>query len=272
MSESIQSALAAAVLTLLRPLVRILLRNGVSYGAFAELSRKVFVDVAAAQFTEPGKKTNISRISALTGLTRKEAKRLYELQSPQDSARNERYNRAVRVISGWVNSPHYHDARGVPADLPMEGSASFAALVKEFSGDVPTQAMLAVLEAAGSVELRNGQVRLVRHAYVPGKDPVDKIQILGNDCAELIATIDHNLTASKGALRYQRKVSNHALHASMLPAFQELSAARSQALLEELDDWLSQHEVTPEESSSACYVSLGIYFFEQKGSKGVDDV
>lgn len=273
MSGSLHSALAAAILNLLRPLVRILLRNGIPYGAFAELAKKVYTDVAAEDFAEPGKKTTISRISALTGLTRKEAKRLHELQSPQESSSNERYNRAVRVISGWVNDPTYQDASGQPALLPGgDGPGSFGALVRQYSGDVPTHAMLSVLEAAGSIAQREGGVQLVRHAYVPGSDPVDKIHILGNDAFELMTTIDHNLTAPVNALRFQRKVSNHAVRADALPAFRLLSSQKAQALLEELDDWLTRHEAEPTADASAQqYVSLGIYYFERKDSHEVND-
>src|SRR3569832_1546456 len=45
MSPGINKALSAAVLRLLRPLVRLLLRNGVSYGAFAELAKSYSGDI-----------------------------------------------------------------------------------------------------------------------------------------------------------------------------------------------------------------------------------
>lgn len=273
MTESLQSALASAVLRLLRPLVRILLRNGVSYGAFAELAKKSFVDVAAEDFSEPGRRITISRIAALTGLTRKEAKRLHELQHPQDSGSNERYNRAVRVISGWVNDPDFQDEQGRPVSLPVAGEpVSFAELVRRYSGDVTTQAMLGVLESAGSIRRGDDRVHLVRHAYVPGSDPVDKIAILGTDTAELMATIDHNLTAAADDLRYQRKVSSHAVHKDTLPEFRRMSSARAQALLEELDEWLTRHETeTGREAQDAGYVSLGIYYYEKRDSSGGSD-
>jgi Family of unknown function (DUF6502) len=77
-------------------------------------------------------------------------------------------------------------------------------LVKEYGGDMPTRAMLSMLEEAGSVRLMGDKVRLVRHAFVPGADPLVKIQVLGTDVAELIATIDHNLAAGPDKLLFQR--------------------------------------------------------------------
>jgi len=262
------------LLTLLKPLVRILLRNGIAYGSFAELVKKTYVDVAFDDFAPPAKKQTVSSVSAITGMTRKEAKRLHELEQPDADSSQQRYNRAVRVISGWVNDPLFQDAAGAPAVLSVDdGDNSFAALVKKYSGDMTTRAMLTVLETADSVEKTGQGVKLVRRAYLPGKDPREKLAILGADTAELIATIDHNLVADDDQRRFQRKVSNHRVHADALPAFRALSAVKSQALLEELDAWLSEHEVSDDAQDEAGgrYVSLGIYFYERdaadKGDK-----
>jgi hypothetical protein len=265
MVDSIQETLARALLTLLKPLVRILLRNGIAYGSFAELAKKTYVDVAFDNFAPEGRKQTVSRVSAMTGLTRKETKRLRELDEPDAGGSEQRYNRAVRVISGWLNDPRFQDAAGQPAELPVDGEeVSFATLVKKYSGDVTTRAMLAVLLTASSVEKTDRGIRLVRHAYLPGNDPRDKLAILGSDTAELIATIDHNLVAADGERRFQRKVSDHRVRADALPAFRALSAEKSQALLEELDAWLAAHAIAAEEphDAAAHCVSVGIYFFE----------
>ena len=266
MAGSIQQTLTRAVLTLLKPLVRILLRNGIAYGSFAELAKKTYVDVAFETFAPPGKKQTISRASAITGLTRKETSRLRDMERPDPDSSEQRYNRAVRVISGWINDPRFQDKRGRPAVLPVDGSeASFSALVKKYSGDITTQAMLAVLLAASSVEKEDNTVTLVQRAYLPGGAPSEKLAILGTDTAEIVATIDHNLVAPPAERRFQRKVSNHHIRAEALPAFQALSAEKAQALLEELDAWLSAHEIDAAEhgESAGHYASLGIYFYER---------
>jgi hypothetical protein len=264
MAEPVQETLTRALLRLLKPLVRVLLRNGIAYGSFAELAKKTYVDVAFEDFAPTGRKQTISRVSALTGLTRKETKRLHEMERGDADASQQRYNRAIRVISGWLNDAEFHDHSGHPAPLPVEGErGSFAALVKKYSGDMTTQSMLAVLSTASSVARDGDSVRLVRHAYVPGNDPADKLHILGTDTAELIATIDHNLVSEKDRLRFQRKVSNHRVREDALPEFQALAANRGQALLEELDAWLTRHEVAGDaaDGERAHYVSLGIYYY-----------
>lgn len=271
MTSSIHRALSLAILKLLRPLVTILLRNGIAYGTFAELAKKAYVDVAFEQFGVSGKKPTVSHASALTGLTRKEVRRLLDLKRPDELGAAERYNRVVRVISGWLQDVRYLDAHGRPAELALDvGDPSFSALVKDYSGDVPTQAMLSVLVASGSVEEHNGRVRLVRPAYVPSNDPIDKIHILGTDVGELISTIDHNLKSDPGGLFFQRKVSNDRVRVDALPKFRKISAAKAQALLEDLDGWLGEHEAKDTLDGPGArpkQVSLGIYYFEQDSSE-----
>ena len=271
MTQTIQQALTNAITKLIRPLARILIRNGIAYGAFSEIAKKAFVDVAFEEFAEEGKKQTVSRVSAITGLTRKETKRLYELGEDTSTGAAERYNRAVRVISGWVNDKRYLNKQGEPKILPVSGNgASFTSLVKQYSGDIPTQAMLAVLKKAGSVVENEKGIELVSHAFVPGDDPVDKLHILGTDVAELLATIDHNLTSPADQLFYQRKVSNMNIDPEAMPAFRKLSAKKAQALLEALDAWLSEHEFTDapdKDTGQGKYVSLGIYYSEHETPK-----
>ena len=264
MSRKLNKVLFASILRLLRPLVRILLRNGIAYGTFAELVRKVYVDVAFADFAPAGRKQTVSRISALTGLTRKEVSRLLEMDTPDDTASQERFNRGMRVISGWVNDRRFHDAAGKPADLPIDGTPySFALLVKEYSGDIPTRAMLSMLEEAGSVRSTGNSVKLVRHAFVPGSDPLDKIQVLGTDVAELITTIDHNLTAGMDELLFQRKVAYDNIDPAVLPKLKKQTFARAQALLERLDKQYASSELAEGDNDHGTYISVGIYYYEQ---------
>lgn len=263
MEQKLNQVLSAAVLKLLRPLARVLLRHGMAYGTFAELARKAYVEEGFAFSGGSGKRATISSVSALTGLTRKETKRLRELELVDDEASSQRYSRAIRVISGWANDPRFQTAAGEPAVLPMDDTAaSFSALVKEFSGDIPPAAMLSVLESSGTVAVVKQGIALQEKAYIPSATPLEKLNILGTDVAELIDTIGHNLNTASPELHFQRKVSNVLLHPDAVPAFRELSTRKSQLLLEEYHSWLSNHEVTPEDEPSVqpCYVAVGIYY------------
>lgn len=256
-----QSYIFTAALRILKPLVRILLRNGIAHGATAELLRKAYVDVGYEMIAENGKRPTVSGVSGLTGLTRKETRRLRESEEPDAAAAALKYNRAIRVISGWVNDRDFLDADGKPAKLPMQGDISFTELARRYSGDIPAVAMLMVLRDSRCVVDAGDQLQLVTHAFIPTSDPIDKLNILGIDTAELLSTIDHNLTAAPDQLWYQRKVSNHQLHPEAVAAFRALAAQKSQALLEELDAWLAEREVA--DTDDGAYVALGAFYFER---------
>jgi hypothetical protein len=268
MSKKLDNILATAVLQLLRPLVRILLRNGVAYGTLAGWVRQVYVDVAFADFAPEGKKQTISRVSAMTGLTRKEVKRLLERDETETDPGQARYSRAIRVISGWLNDQRFQDDNGKPGVLPVEGKHnSFALLVKEYSGDIPTKAMLAMLEEAGTVKTVQDRVRLMRRAYVPGSDAVEKIRILGNDVYELVSTIDNNLTAMPEQLRFQRKVAYDNIDPAAVEKLKKMSVTKAQALLEQLDKQFSSNELDEDSADRGKYISVGIYYHEQDSSE-----
>jgi hypothetical protein len=261
-------ALESAVTRVLRALFRVLLRNAMSYTAFEELARRTYVDVAMKDFCIEGKKPSISRASILSGLTRKEVHRLLELRAaPQDPEQGERYNRAARVLTGWMRDPDFLDAAGQPLALAIEGPHGFAALVRRHSGDMPARAVLDELLRVGAVRWQDGQhVALQTRAYVPARSATDKLDILGADVAELISTIDHNIEHGGLDPRFQRKVMYEAIPDSALPAFRKLSTNHSQALLERLDAWLQAHDSAPgaAEARTPCTrVGVGIYYFEE---------
>lgn len=264
MADKFDKTLSIAIQKLMQPLVRILLRNGVAYGTLAELVRKAYVDVAYRDFAPQGKKQTVSRVSALTGLTRKEVSRLLDAGAADVMLEQARYNRAIRVISGWRNDSYYHDTSGKPAVLPLEGDgASFANLVRDYSGDIPTMAMLTMLQEAGSVNVSRQRVRLVRNAYVPGRDAADKIEILGVDVCELISTIDHNLVATPEDLRFQRKVAYDNVDPRAVARLRKTTYKKAQTLLEQLDRQYAAQELEEGGGEQGSYISLGIYFYEQ---------
>lgn len=268
MTPDTLKALAKAIQALLKPLVRILLRHGISYGTFADLAKWVYVDVAGREFAISGRKQTVSRVAVLTGLTRKEVERVQELPGPHERETAERYNRAARVIAGWRREGEFFDSAGRPARLPVSGeTGSFASLVRRFSGDIPARAVLDELERVGAVrQLDDGRVELVTRAYIPRTGETDKLHILGTDVSYLITTIDHNVRSDRAEPRFQRKVAYDNLPDQALPEFRKLSAEKAQALLERLDEWLARHDRDTQPAVAGTgrnRAGIGIYYFEE---------
>ncbi len=263
-------ALNAAIAHLLRPLFRVLLRQSMSFVAFEELAKRVYVEVAMNDFAIEGKKPSISRASILSGLTRKEVQRLLAEPADREGDSGERYNRAARVLTGWTRDTEFLDNDGEPRALPFDGEAGFAALVRRHSGDMPARAVLDELVRVGAVQQHeDGSCALKARAYVPQRSAAEKLAILGADVADLIATIGHNMDHGESDPRFQRKVMYHSIPVSALPAFRKLSAAQAQALLERLDRWLLAHDTDlpgDDPGLARARVGLGIHYFEERQS------
>jgi len=272
MDEKHLKPLYAAVLKLLRPLARILLRNGISYGTFADMAKWTFVDVASREFAIKDRKQSTSRVSVITGLSRREVMRVRKLPRPDITESIEKHNRAARVIAAWRRETEFLDAGGNPVPLPMEGrGATFSELVKRFSGNVPPRAVLDELIHVGAVELlTDGRVNLLTRAYIPKGYDSHKINILGTDVKHLLSTINHNLHPGLTTPLFQRKVSYDNLPDEVLEKFNKQFSAKAQHLLESADKWLAQYDrdVTPSvEGTGRNQAGFGIFFFQKPFSE-----
>ncbi|PLY02178.1 MAG: hypothetical protein C0623_04110 [Desulfuromonas sp.] len=272
MKSKIEHKLQAAVVRLLKPLVRILLRNGVPFGVFEELARWTYVDVAFQESSLPGRKLTDSRVSIITGLSRKEVSRLKKIDAPEDNEAALRFNRAARVIGGWTRDPRFLDMSGQPAKLSLqEGENSFNDLVRAYGGDVPTRAVFDELLRVGSIaSTGEGTVELVDRAYVPNTGLSEKIEILGTDVGDLISTIDHNIEAGSDPKRFQRKVAYDNIPEEAAATFQVESAEKAQQLLEEFDRFLAaqDRDLNPgKKGTGRKRVGIGVYYFEEDKKK-----
>ena len=267
--STIRETLNNALSKILSALIKTMLRNGMSYGEFDQIARKSFVDVAYRNFTPSGKKQTVSNVAILTGLNRKEVKKLNELDADQSTTSSKQYNRSIRVIGGWINDPEYLRPDGSPDDLEMDGNISFTSLVRKYSGDMPVAAMQKALTESGNISVAaDGKIRLLSHAYLPSDDPAEKLTILGTDTQQLIETINHNITSAPEDLHFQRKASNPRIPADSIPAIKQFTQRKGQAFLEEVDLYLSQHESKSEDEES---VELSISLFYHESTPGQQD-
>ena len=263
-TQELSEFVLGATARLLRPLVRVLLRYGVSYSAFSELAKRLFVEVATQDFTIPGKKQTASRISTMTGLSRKEVVRVAGLSTPLVDVDLFAVNRAARVISGWVNDDQFRDDSGDPAVLPFDqGENSFVALVKRYSGDITPRTIADELQRVGAVQsTRDGGLQLLERAYVVNASERDKLAILGHDVADMIGSIDHNLQFPATPY-FQRKVAYSSIPVGKVPMLREQMALQAQTCLENMDSKLAV--VARQESQSTgehVRIGVGIYYFE----------
>ncbi len=269
MADDIKRTLHAAVLRLLRPLVRLLLHHSVPYETFADLARWVYVDVAEKDFALPNKKQTASRISVITGLNRKEVARLQEMTVEDNAGAVESFNRAEKVVTAWRHEYPKADSPSHAASLPLEGKRSFASLVKRYSGDMPVRAVLDELLRVGVVRrLENGEVELLSSgAVIPDAENRQALLALfGVDTSDFIASFSHNVFATNENKFFQRKAWYDNIPIELLVSARGLARQRGQAIVDELTAELSKfdRDITPSvEGTGRARAVFGVYYHEE---------
>lgn len=269
------NSLHQALFRILRPLARLLLRNGVPYGEFSELVKRAYVEAALEDVPGGKRKPTDSRAAVMTGLTRKEVKRQREILAGEGVSKADvlHTNRASRVVSGWVHDSGFQDADGQPATLDFDGPRGFGNLVKKYSGDMPPRSVLDELLRVGvvSVDDETGKLSLKQRAYVPAGDSKELLQIFGEDVSDLIATIDHNLVCSAGEQPplFQRTLTYNNIPPEVMEAWRLHAANQSQWLLEQLDSWLGPKDMdvsgqpSADSSQDSFRTGISIFYFEE---------
>ena len=264
---SIEDKLLRAARRILTPLVKILLRNGVTAQAAQELMRKTYVDVAFSEFAPGDRPQTLANVSVITGLNRKEVARLHKLEGYADEDKKG-WTRAGKVLDGWLTDERFHNQAGFPLDLPFAGeSPTFTELVKQYSGDMYPVPLRDELLRVGALQEVDGRLRMTKRGYVPGADEGAKIDILGVDTAELIETVDYNITHEEPLLQYKVLADN--LPADKLDAFNEYSKRISLNAIDDIRRWLIENDagsdVDPDNPS--YFAGVGVYQINRERAK-----
>jgi hypothetical protein len=247
--DDLRDQLGKAYRRLLLPLVRILIRNGVTAPEAGELLRQVYVDAAGSdEFQLPGRRLSDTRVAILTGLSRKEVHRLRDSTDKNRLTAN--LSRVGRVIAGWNQDPEFTGPYGLPLPIPFEDdpsvdAASFSELVRRYSGDMAPRAMLDELLRTGLAEIdSDNRIRNTGRTYIPNQDDPAAIERLGRVIGRLANTLDFNNQRVSGRPnRFERwVVTDIGLTEEQYEHFSVYLRQKCQQLLETLDDWLAMQE------------------------------
>ena len=253
---------------MLRPLVKILLRNQVSVWEFIDQIKDTYVEVAEKDFAIEGKKNTVSRISVITGLSRKDVLRIktaMENNNHEDSQAKQ--NKAGSVLTGWLKDKDFTDSKGNAVALPQSGEISFDTLVKRYGGDITTRAVLDELIRNGNVvkNAQSGLLELKTFGYIPERN-LEKMQVMSKCARDFFETISHNLERDGHDAFFQRQLAYTELPKSLVDEFREFSKEKSLEHLFELNRWLAEHKqkLSPEDTKDRelYRAGLGIYYIQ----------
>lgn len=278
MGDSVKTGLLAAYSKLLRPLIRILLRHGITYAELSEIAKRVYVHTAAQEFRVPGKKMSKARIAIVTGLTRKEVQRIANVKLEGWGGEKTSFSRIGRVLSGWHTDPDFTGPYGMPLELRYDSEnpddVTFVKLVQRFSGDMTPRAMLDELLRVGAVvETDQNWFKAVRREYVPNLLAPNFLERVGTGVHNFVTTIETNMQKeAPGKGRFERSVWRPGgIRPVDLPVFDSFVRERCQAMLDEIDNWLSKLDA-PEEGEETINTGVGIYHYVVKEEEEVERI
>jgi hypothetical protein len=179
-----QGALLQACRAVLRPLAKLAVGRGLPFGDIVEVLKQCFVEAALAAHPGVAPHRAVSRISAATGLNRREVTRLMQGAGAEAPARP---SPATQAFTRWLSDSAFLRADGAPAPLRLQGPApSFESLAHSVTRDVHPRSLLEELTRLGLAQLdeADGCIHLLQTAFVPRADRDRMLSFLGDNVGD----------------------------------------------------------------------------------------
>ncbi|MGH9932283.1 MAG: DUF6502 family protein [Pyrinomonadaceae bacterium] len=261
--------LLAAFRSLMTPLIRILLRNGITFQEFAGVLKDVYVTVCAREMTLPGRRMSISRVAIATGLTRREVAKIIRSEGKTKWSVWSNAGLAASILEAWHSDPMYLAPYGYPRDLKIDGTnevPTFEDLVRRFSSDVPHEILVGELIRVGAARLLEGgqYLRVQKRTYIPTDMTAEMIQIFSQAVRRYIETVDYNLGRGKGdAKRFDRMVyPDDGLRLVDVEIYQQEIREYLETVIQEIDQKSATYpRPARARGEQAVQVGVGIYFY-----------
>jgi len=270
MQDDIQRQVLGAFLLALKPIARIFLRFGMGFREFSDIAKTAFVDVATNEYGLRGRPTNISRVAVMTGLTRKEVRRVREKIEKGDQSVVVKSTPLSEMLHRWHADNEYLDSAGRPIVLQFSGEGvSFSSLARKYGGDIPPGAMRTELKRAGAIiEDEHGNLQAVSRVVYPKGEHEKLVTAVVHAIYPLVSTIAHNVNPNRDDDTWaQFNTYSQSIRKVDVPRLRRISLDRLTALAESIDDLFIAYETLHENDGSdddKNIVAVGVYYFEEK--------
>src|SRR6516164_5969599 len=264
-SRALRTRILDALERLLEPIVLLLLKSGITWREFSDLAKVKFVQVATKEFGIRGRPTNASRVAILTGIDRRDVRKLRAVSSEPPVSAPGFMSKPTQVLDGWFHDPDFRAASGEPHDLQVsEGDDSFAALVRRYVPGIPLVAMIKELRGVGAIEeLPDGRLRALKRNYIPRELTDNQIRLWGSILQDVGTTLEHNLMRKESEPpRFERRALSLSVDPRARREFEAFLAVEGQAFLERVDEWLAAHQIENTGSAPIEGIRMGVGVYE----------
>lgn len=240
MPDNVKTVLSVSLRRLLRPLVKIMLREGLTYSNFVTIAQMAFVESAAKDFAGKGMKSTATSVCALTGMPLEQLKDVLVNQDQYEASEMlEATNPFARVLHGWHNDRDYVGPYGFPVDLQFDtGKLNFTILAARHAPGVSPETILQELLRVGAVtEVGTNVWKPLKQEYIePSLSPVN-LGRMASLVESLLATLENNTSSSRsGTDLFERTVNVDApLTAKQLLALQSYMKTVGAQFLQRVD-------------------------------------
>ena len=265
--------LTKALTQMLKPLVRLLIHQNITYTGFLNLLKKTYVEVAEESFEIKGKRLTDSRISLITGVHRGDVKRIRTEGLTQPSEKEIKAGLSAQVMSIWAGHQAYLDDHGNPKSLyryAHDGSPSFEELVLSVSKDKHPRCLLDEWMNQGLIELfetdHKEQILLTEKGYVPEEDFEEKLFFAGKNIGDHLSVVAHNLENQTPPM-FDRAVYYNHLTEDSIQTIEEASKTKMMEALTEINQLASQlqaQDAADNAETADRSMHLGAYFHHQQ--------
>lgn len=268
MQDPIESNILKALLVFLKPIARALLSAGIGYREFAEISKSAFVDVATKDYGLRGRPTNISRVAVMTGLTRKEVRRIRNKSEAGEETAVVRSTPMAEILHRWYTDAEYLDQDGHPVELPFDsGERSFTELVRKYGGDIPPGAMRTELKRINAVEeLDSGSLRILKR-NVSGLEVHERlVNGLASVMYPAALTLAVNTQPSETDTFIHRTAATRYVRKDDIPRLRRICSERLVEFSDSIDDLFVAYETLYEREVAQApekAVGIGVFYFEE---------
>lgn len=265
MVQSFRERVLISLSGALKPVARFLLRAGVGFREFSDISKAAFVQVATEEYGIRGRPTNVSRVAVMTGLTRKEVKRIRDVGfEPREELISKR-NPLSELLHYWNTDPDYCDSDGYPKPLFLDGKISFTDLVRRCAGDIPPGAMRTELQRVGAIsEDGNGAIIVNTREHFPTDSDNRLLVGINFGLRTLASTIAVNGNSNSDSTLPQKYIDSALINPSDVPTVQEILTEKISTFAVDIDDLLSEHEEDSRyvDAEKMVSVGVGVYFYK----------
>jgi len=260
------SALVAALRRVLRPLAKLMLNHGINFPFICELIKSVLVETAIKEFRLVGKLQTDSRISLLTGVHRKDVRRLRATSEEMRVAPERTVPLGAQLVALWVGDAAFLDENNLPRPLPrlasQGGEVSFERLVERVSKDIRPRSVLDEWLRLGVATLDEDDcVCLVADAFIPDKGFDEKAFYFGLNLGDHLSAGVGNLLGEKPPM-LERSVHYDALSLASAEELALLSEKLAMQTLKAVNRRAMELERDDAKTKGAKYrMTMGTYFY-----------